>query len=112
MIIFLFILNFFAVSKTVYVSEAISVTSKFEDQSYSGNQLIGKPNNFVEYGTSLSAWRPKDEFSMKGEELFVKFEEELNAKRLAVFQNFNPGAISEVIVYNSDTSKSKKNIFF
>lgn len=107
MIIFL-ILNFFTISKTVYVSEVVSVTSQFENQSYSGKQLIGKPNNFVEYGTSLSAWRPKDEFSIKGEEIFVKFEEALNAKRLAIYQNFNPGAISEVTVYNSDTSKSKK----
>lgn len=108
MIILLLILNFFTISKTVYVSEVISVSSQSEDQSYSEMQLIGKPNNFVEYGSSLSAWRPKDEFSIKGEEIFVKFQEELNTKRLAVYQNFNPGAISEIIVYNSDTTKSKK----
>lgn len=108
MIILVILLNFFTISKTVYVSEVVSFTSQFEDKSYSANQLIGKPNNFVEYGTSLSAWRPKDEFSIKGEEIIVKFEQAIIPKRIAIYQNFNPGAISEIKVYNQDSSKSKK----
>lgn len=106
MILLLILLNtIFA--ETVYVSEVVSFSSQFEDKAYSANQIIGKPSNFPEYGTAYTAWRPKDEFSVKGEFIEVKFSNDIIPKKVIVYENFNPGAISEIVVYNTDKSKSK-----
>lgn len=106
MIYFLLILNMLF-GETSYVSEVVSFSSQFEDKAYSANQIIGKPSNLPEYGSALTAWRPKDEFSVKGEFIEVRFENKIIPTKVIVYENFNPGSISEIIVYNSNKTKSK-----
>jgi outer membrane protein OmpA-like peptidoglycan-associated protein len=108
MIFILFVINLIASAKVIYVSEVIEFSSQYEDKSYSSNQVIGMPSNFVEYGSSLTAWRPEEEFSMTGEFIKVKFSEPMNAKRIIIYENFNPGAISEIIAFNTDLTKNEK----
>ena len=109
MILILFMINVLF-SETTYVSEVVSFSSEVSNKEFSAKQIIGKPNNLVEYGSSFAAWRPNDELSMKGEFIEVKFQKSIIPKSVIVYENFNPGAISEIIVYNSD--KSKSNVVF
>lgn len=108
MILYFLILNLFSFAKLTYVSEVVEYSTQYEDKPYSAKQIIGKPNNFMEYGSSLTAWRPADEFSMTGEFIKVMFSEPMIAKRIVVYENFNPGSISEIVAYNSDETKSSK----
>ncbi len=101
----LFLNSLFA--ETTFVSEVISFSSQYSNKEYSANQVIGKPNNFTEFGSALTAWRPKEEISMTGEFLEVKFTNQIIPTKVIFYENFNPGSISEVILYSTDKSKSK-----
>jgi outer membrane protein OmpA-like peptidoglycan-associated protein len=69
----------------------------FNPNSFSPNQLIGKPNVMFDYGETPCAWSPQN---LKRNDYFsVTFENRINVEQIAVFENFNPGAIVKITLY-------------
>lgn len=101
-----------AQNKIQWASKLVAVSSEFVDydkpqsNQFKGEQLLGKPDKLPAYGQSPCAWSPATQNNPQGEWVKVAFEEPMFIEQVAVAENYNPGAITHVYVYDvSDTEK-------
>ena len=90
--------------KTLWASKVLGYSSEHRPDSYGyayrARQILGEPNKLPTFGNSPCAWSPADFESRNEEWIKVGFAESMTASQIAVGENFNPGAIARVYVYN------------
>ncbi|GAB4400085.1 MAG: hypothetical protein OHK0053_21240 [Microscillaceae bacterium] len=94
--------------KVQWASKVLGVSSEFinldkpQSNQYRGNQVIGKPNKLPAVGQSQCAWSPKSPDNPMGEWIKVGFDEPMAIEQVVVAENYNPGAITQILVYDLD----------
>ena len=87
-------------SKILWADKVVGFSSQHSNKEYSANQILGEPSVTPEYGFTSAAWLPKFP-SERMEWIKVKFKEPIYIKQIAINENLNPGAIVNVIIYDS-----------
>ncbi len=81
---------------------AVSSEARFVNASktaFKGMQALGKPNIMPDFGVSPCAWMP--DYARNGMEwIKVGFKKPITASKLFIYESYNPGAISKVIVFD------------
>ena len=84
-----------------WASEVISFSSEVSPKEYSAKQALGRPNKCPSTGDSPCAWVSKSDGRAGGEErIKVGFAKPMQIQQVAIAENFNPGAVQQVIVYD------------
>ncbi|MCE7039747.1 OmpA family protein [Dyadobacter sp. CY312] len=90
--------------KTLWASKILGYSSEYRpDQyghAYRAKQILGEPNKLPAIGNSPVAWSPAEAESRNEEWIKVGFSESITLSQVAIGENFNPGAIARVYVYN------------
>lgn len=90
---------------------AVSSEARFVNASktaFKGIQVLGKPNIMPDFGVSPCAWMP--DYTRNGMEwIKVGFKKSITARRLFIYESYNPGAISKVIVF--DENENEKVVY-
>ncbi len=88
-----------------WASELIGFSSQMDSVRGSARQALGKPSVMSEFGMSPCAWASKEVASPEGEWIKVGFAEPMKIAQIAINQNFNPGAISKVWIYDENDNE-------
>jgi outer membrane protein OmpA-like peptidoglycan-associated protein len=90
--------------KTLWASKVLGYSSEYRpDQyghAYRAKQILGEPNKLPALGDSPCAWTSADPDSRSEEWIKVGFSENIKLAQVAIGENFNPGAIVRVYVYD------------
>jgi hypothetical protein len=87
-----------------WASEVLTFSSQFSDVRYSAQQTLGKPNKCPASGDSPCAWVSKDDAMYGGGEGRIKvgFKKPMQIQQVAIAENWNPGAVEQVILYDME----------
>src|SRR5579872_6974387 len=87
-----------------WASEVISFSSQIGIKEYSAQQVLGKPNKCPASGDSPCAWFGKSDglYGGREERIKVGYETPMQIQQVAIAENFNPGAVEKVILYDID----------
>jgi len=106
----IFYLTIFHTSKIFAQQTVVQWAYKVDDFSsekstdyspqYKAIQVLGKPNKLPAGGESACAWMPKEENNSKGEWIKVSFANPMQIRQVAIAENFNPGAVSQIFLYD------------
>lgn len=102
-LIILILLPSLLFGKVQWAKKVISFSSQKSETIGSINQILGVPSVMPGFGASPCSWSPESESNINEEFVEVEFEYPLKAEKIAIFENYNPGAISKVIVSAKDT---------
>jgi outer membrane protein OmpA-like peptidoglycan-associated protein len=69
--------------------------------TYRAKQILGEPNKLPAFGDSPCAWSPAEADNRSEDWIKVGFEKVVPLKQIAIAENFNPGAIVRVYVYDA-----------
>lgn len=83
-----------------WAAGVLGYSSQLNAREFSAGQIVGKPSVTLDYGQTPCAWTPARIASEKEEWIHVLFDNPINIKQIAIFQNFNPGSISRVYLYD------------
>ncbi len=85
-----------------WASEVIKFSSQVGEKEYSAQQVLGRPNKCPASGDSPCAWIGKnDRLGGGGEErITVGYAKPMKIQQVAIAENFNPGAVQQVILYD------------
>ncbi len=81
--------------------KVLGFSSQLSSPKFSANQVLGKPNTMPDYGFSNCSWTPKTQNSLLDEWIKVAFLNPINVQQIIFAENFNPGAVSKIILYDS-----------
>ncbi len=103
--IIVFLILFITVSsvysqKTLWADKIIGFSSDGGIKKFSAKQILGTPSVMPYFGYSPCAWSPKL-MTRKTEWIQVGFSEPIHAQQVVINENNFPGAISQVILYDS-----------
>jgi outer membrane protein OmpA-like peptidoglycan-associated protein len=93
-------------SEIQWASKVIGFSSEFKNidkpqtNQYRAVQVLGKPNKLPAIGQSPVAWSPERQSNPDSEWIKVGFEKPMNIEQVVVAENFNPGSITHVYVYD------------
>jgi len=84
-------------SEVFWADKVINYSSQRTKGSWSAKNILGKPNLFPQGGKGVAAWtsqttETKDEF------LELGFAKAIKIKQILIFESYNPGSISTVII--------------
>ncbi|TAF67852.1 MAG: flagellar motor protein MotB [Cytophagales bacterium] len=106
----LFILSFWFLNlhaqdiQVQWASKVIAVSSEDNSdslmQQYRAKQVLGKPNKLPASGLSPCAWSPLTDSNPQGEWIKVAFDVPMPIQQVAIAENFNPGAITQIFLYD------------
>lgn len=111
---FLFILVFTLPVKMIaqdvqWASTIIEFSSELSPKEYSANQVLGKPNVLPGGGDSPNAWLPSNP---NGEEYIkVGFENPSYIQQIAIGESYNPSAIHQLYLYDTEGNEFLVNTF-
>ncbi len=88
--------------KTTWASEVEEYSSERQKLQYSALQVLGEPNVYPNMIESPVSWSPAKPANKKGEFIKVSFKDRFYVKQIVVAQNFNPGAIKEIYLFNTN----------
>ncbi|OJJ23462.1 hypothetical protein BKI52_03615 [marine bacterium AO1-C] len=110
-LIFCLISHYILAQKIQWSSKVLEVSSQRVDTNkihrfpephmYRAEQILGIPNKLPAFGSSKCAWSPALRQNPKGEWIKVAFSNPMKTKQIAIAENFNPGAISQIYAYDS-----------
>src|SRR5438270_3250971 len=83
-----------------WASYIIDYSSQKGEKEYSAEQALGKPNKCPASGDSPCAWVPVTDEGVTEEWIHVGFEKPMRIQQVAIAQNFYPGAVEKVILYD------------
>ncbi|MEI8135514.1 MAG: OmpA family protein [bacterium] len=85
-----------------WASEVISVSSEVGKKEYSAKQVLGKPNKCPAEGDSPCAWVGASDgvYGGRAERIKVGFKKPMQIQQVGIAENYNPGAVEEVILYD------------
>lgn len=86
-----------------WAQKVIGFSTELTSEKFSSNQLLDEPSVMPDFGFSACAWTPKIQNSTKEEWIHVIYKTPMKIRQVAIAENFNPGTITKVIVYDSDT---------
>jgi outer membrane protein OmpA-like peptidoglycan-associated protein len=95
-----------AQTKIQWASKLVGYSSEFKDPlmiqspEFRAKQILGKPNKLPAFGDSPCAWAPSTKDSINPEWIKVSFDEPMPIEQIAIAENYNPGAITHVYVYD------------
>ncbi len=75
-------------------------TDTLNNVQFKAKQILGIPNKLPAFGLSPCAWSPSTPDNPQGEWIQVGFSEPMIIKQVAVAENFNPGAITQIFLYD------------
>jgi OOP family OmpA-OmpF porin len=87
-------------AKIRWAAELEGYSSQAAKKQYSAYQILGEPSVMPDFGLSQAAWTPDREMRRVGW-IRVSFEEKIYPKKIFIHENFNPGAIIKVFIYDS-----------
>lgn len=88
-------------SDTIYwADKVVGFSSQSGNKEFSASQVLGKPSIIPSQGKTAAAWMPKFPI-YRIEWLRVKFPEKIYVNQILINENFNPGAIVKIILYDS-----------
>jgi OOP family OmpA-OmpF porin len=92
-----------------WVNEILEASTELTPTQYSAEQLIGPPDVPPGITESPNAWMP----GVPDNEQYVKvgFEDPFEIRQIAVAENFNPGSLYQVFVYDEDDNEYLINTF-
>ena len=96
--------------EVVWAKKVLGYSSQMSHKKYSAQQILGKPNVLPNHEHSPCAWVPQQDRNPKGEWIIVEFEKPIRARQVAVAENFNPGSISQIILY--DTEEEAHTVYY
>lgn len=85
-----------------FSSEYSSLRNPFQRKAM---QALGKPNKLPAYGLSACAWSASHKNSKKDEWLELGFQNPIAIRQVAIAENYNVGAISEIWAYDTTGNK-------
>jgi len=96
-----------------WASEVLDFSSEFSPKEHSANQVLGVPNKCPATGDSPCAWLPKSDPDMGNQEEWIKvgFERPMKIQQVAVAENFYPGAIEKVILFDEHGKKRDSAVY-
>ncbi len=91
-------------SHVQWASSVLAYTSQLGVKEYSAHQLLGKPNKCPDAGDSPCAWAAAHDGPDGGgeERLKVGYTHAMFIQQVAIAENFNPGAVERVYLYDID----------
>lgn len=93
-----------------WADEVLGYSSNITDKQFSCFQALGKPSVRSDFGLSECAWTISKGYGVSTDWIHVGFDTNLNANYIYIHENFNPGAIVEIIAYGlNDISKTFYN---
>ena len=102
------------VAQTVeWASAVLDFSSQKGDKQYSAQQVLGKPNKCPATGDSPCAWLPSNDPDQGTAEEWVKvgFAKPMKIVQVAIAENFYPGAVERVILYD-DHDRERANFAY
>ncbi len=87
---------------TYWASKVEDFSSERESKRFSANQVLGEPNAYPNGKNSPVSWSPSKEENKKEEFIKVSFKERGFIQQVVVAQNFNPGSIEQIYVFNTN----------
>lgn len=109
MLLFLFTLGQLKAEKVQWATEIIGFSSELDSVQFSAKQVLGKPSVMSDFGFSQCAWASEKISNPEGEWIEVGFAEAMQITQIALNQNYNPGAISKIWLY--DTSGTEYLVY-
>lgn len=88
-------------AKTVWADSVLDFSSRFSPTVFSEQEILGPPNTFPQGGDLATAWKPSFP-DQHFQDIRVRFSEELDAAQIIVAESYNPGAISQIDLFDSD----------
>ena len=86
-----------------WASEVLDFSSEYSDRIYAAHEALDKPNVMPQGGNSPCSWAPKN---FNGTEFIkVGFKNPMKIRQIAIAENFNPGAVQQVLVYDTDNKE-------
>ncbi|GAB2951731.1 hypothetical protein GCM10027048_15910 [Hymenobacter coalescens] len=85
-----------------YASSVLRFSSQYNDNSWAAAQVLGTPNVYPRHGDLSGAWASSDADGSR-EFLVLRFDNPAPAKRILIWETYNPGAIDTVFVRNPTT---------
>ncbi len=103
-VVLLIIISDCSAQEVQWASEVLSYSSQVGAKEYSAQQVLGKPNKCPASGDSPCAWFGKSDGLLGGREERIKvgYEKPMQIQQVAIAENFNPGAVEQVILYDGD----------
>ncbi len=93
-------------NRVIAVSSEYSNPDKpFTDQ-FRASQITGKPNKLPAFGDSPCAWSPSKQNNINGEFIKVGFATPMKIEQIAIAENYNPGAITHIYVYDANDQET------
>ncbi|TAL70069.1 MAG: OmpA family protein [Bacteroidetes bacterium] len=84
-----------------WASKVYSFTTQYGDKQYSANQIISKPSVLPVFGKTPCGWTPKNRGQFINEHITVGFDSAIFVTQIAINENYNPGNISEIRLFDS-----------
>jgi len=102
----------FCFSQAVEWADSVTSYSSFSvsglKKQFGPAQILGKPSKLPATGTSAAAWAPATDDG--GPEFIeVRFKNSIYVQQVAIAENFNPGAITEIILI--DASQKENSVY-
>jgi OOP family OmpA-OmpF porin len=98
----LFAQNIAPIAKVEWANEVLQFSSQFDYKaapgSYEAEQALGPPSITPDFGSSPCAWAPGKENSNVTEFIEVGFANAIPVKQVIIHENFNPNAISKILL--------------
>jgi len=93
-----------------WASEVIDFSSQKSPKEFSADQVLGVPNST---GDSPCSWRPLNDPDMGNFEEYVKvgFERPMKIQQVAIAENFYPGAIEKIILFD-DKDRRRDSVVY
>lgn len=89
-------------SKIEWADNVEEFSSQRDTKQYAAIQVLGEPNAFPNGGDSPASWSASKPENKKEEFIKVSFKERFNIQQIVVAQNFNPGAIQQIYLFNTN----------
>ena len=110
LILILGVVMYLPAQEVVWAKKVLGFSSQMSTKKYSAEQILGKPNVLPNHEHNPCAWVPKQDRNPNGEWILVEFEKPIRARQVAVAENFNPGSISQIILF--DTNDEEFTVFY
>lgn len=98
-----------AAQQNQWASEILDFSSELSDYEYAAQQALGKPNVLPNAGDNPNAWMPRRDD--RQDFIKVGFAEPLRVQQIAIAESYNPGAVTEVYLYDTNGNEYLINTF-
>ncbi|MBW8051251.1 MAG: OmpA family protein [Cytophagales bacterium] len=94
-----------------WASKVLDFSTQYGPKQYSAKQVLGPPGKLPSHGSSPCAWAAKLDGSLNrgqvsGEErLKVGFEYAMKVRQVVIAENYNPGAVEKVFLFDIEGNK-------